>query len=87
MIRLILLEPGFAQNARKWFDTLFGQLSVSEYADKTNPQTVNDLRAEYLRLLERAERFVLSATAAAPAPARLKPKSIRRRIFEWLERG
>ena len=83
LIRLMLLDPGFAKDARQWIDTLFGQLSASEYADKANPQAITQLREEYLRLLERAERFALSATASGPA----RPKTIRRRIFEWLERG
>jgi hypothetical protein len=81
LIRLMLLDLGFAKDARQWIDTIFGQVSTSEQAHTINPQSVNALREEYLRLLARAEHFAFSATASA------KPKTIRRRIFEWFERG
>jgi hypothetical protein len=85
LIRLMLFDPGFAEGARHWFDSLFGQFSATDLARAANPQFIITLREEYLHLLERAERFAANAPKAAPAPAR--PKSIRRRIFEWFERG
>jgi hypothetical protein len=84
LIRLMLLDPGFANGARQWLDTIFGQLSTSELADKTNPQVMSALREMYLRHLARAEEFALSVPKAAPPSS---PKSIRRRIFEWFERA
>jgi hypothetical protein len=84
LIRLMLLDPGFARDARQWFDAIFGQLSASELAIKTNPQVIGALREEYLHHLARAEEYALRATAPKAAP---KSKSIRRRVFEWLERG
>src|SRR5947199_7434119 len=80
-IRVMLLDPGFANDARQWLDHQFGQVSASEHADAVDPQTMSAIREYYLRLMERAEDFVLRATASP------KPKSIRRRIFEWFERG
>jgi len=81
LIRLMLLDLGFAHDAREWFDNLFGQFSASEKAYASDPQVISTLREEYLRLLERAEKFALRATSVP------KPKSIRRHIFEWFQRG
>jgi hypothetical protein len=80
----MLLDPEFGRDARQWFDAIFGRLAASEHADKTNPQSVSALRQEYLRLLTLIETQVRMVTTPTAAPAH---KSIRRRIFEWLERG
>jgi hypothetical protein len=81
VIRLTLLDPGFSRDARQWFDTLVGAFSASEHASDYSPEVIRTMREEYLRLLARVDEQVAIATAAP------KPKSIRRRIFEWFERG
>ncbi len=80
-IRMMLLDPGFAQDARRWPDQQFGQVSASEHADTVDPRSMTAIREYYLRLVEKAERYAARATATP------KPKSTRRRIFEWFERG
>jgi hypothetical protein len=83
-IRLMLLDPGFARDARQWFDTLFGKLSALGTDDPLDPQLTSVLREEYLRrltLIETQARIVATPTSVP------KPKSIRRSIFEWFERG
>ena len=80
-IKAMLLDPGFAQDARQWFDHMFGVFSASEKAETSNPQIISAIREEYMRLLDRAEKQIAGATAVA------KPKSLRRHIFERFERA
>jgi hypothetical protein len=80
-IRVMLLDPAFAQDARQWIDHLLGQFSASERAKETDPQAFNAIREYYLRLLEAAENQARLATSVP------QHKSIRRQIFEWLEQG
>ena len=82
IIRLMQLDPGFTQRARQWFDHTFGMWSASEHAVARDPRTISRLREEYLRQLTMAENYLAIAREAS-----VKPKSIRRRIFEWFERG
>jgi hypothetical protein len=80
-VRMMLLDPGFAQDARQWFDTIFGAFSASEHAHASSHEIVSVLREEYLRVLALNEEQARKATSVP------KTKSIRRRIFEWFERG
>ncbi len=79
VLRLMQLDRGFTQNARQWFDILLGAFSASEHADEIKPDVLSALRDNYVHLLASVESL-------APAPSE-RPKSIRRRIFEWFERG
>jgi hypothetical protein len=76
VVRLMLPDPAFTQDARRWFDDLLGQFSTSEEAVGASPQVMSTIREEYLRQLRRAE------TQAPRTTASPKHKSIRRRIFE-----
>ena len=83
-------EPRCRQTIRTVGTDLVGfpasnALSVLCFKHATNPQIVSVLREEYLRLLARAEEFARNAPKVVSASPR--PKSIRRRIFEWFERG
>jgi len=84
-IRLMLMDPEFAKDARQWLDTLFGAISVSEHTAAREvargTQFISALREEYMRVLALNEEQARIATSVA------KPKSLRRRIFDWLERG
>jgi len=85
VIRLALLDPKFTQDAREWFDHILGAFSASELSKPFPPQHISTLREQYIHLVERIETQARIAIKSRGAPA--KPKSIRRRIFEWLERG
>jgi hypothetical protein len=87
LIRVMLLDPGFAQDARQWIDVIFGAFSASELADGIDPYIVSAIREKYIALLARAEEQARIAIRSGAAPAVPKHKSIRRRIYEWLERG
>jgi hypothetical protein len=77
-------DPEFSTFARQWIDTVFGGFYASEGANEVDPQVLSDSRAQYLDLIERSEASALfHASKSAPS----KPKTIRRRIFEWFERG
>ena len=78
VVRLMQLDPGFAQDARQWFDQILGAFSTSEDAVGTAPHVLSEIREECLRQLARAEKQarIVSATP--------EPKTIRRSIFECL---
>jgi len=82
----MLLDPGFAQDARQRLDTILGHFSVSEHTNSFTLGALSEIREDYLRLLTMAEQLarlpITSQSALVP-----RSKSIRRRIFEWFERG
>src|SRR5262249_11175595 len=85
--RLMLLDPGFAQDDRQWLDHMLGRFSTSDDVVDVDPHAMSELREHYVVVLEQAEllsRLVTSREQPSPTP---KPKSLRRRIFEWFERG
>jgi hypothetical protein len=55
--RWMLLDPGFAQDARGLFDYVSGIWSASEHAGEFSPEVVTTLREECIRLLEFAENL------------------------------
>src|SRR5262245_48358603 len=55
VIRLTLLDREFAQDAREWFDVIFGAFSASELAKPFPPEHISAIRSEYMRLVERSE--------------------------------
>jgi hypothetical protein len=83
IIRLSLLDPEFTRDARQWFDHILGAFSASELSKPFPPKHVSTLREQYMHLVDRVEAQARLAIQSRGS----KPKSLRRRIFEWLERG
>jgi hypothetical protein len=83
-VRQMQTDPEFATFARQWIDSVFGSVSGSEEARKLGPETISDVRAQFLDLIERSESSIRLLASGSKPP---KPRNLRRRIFEWFERA
>ena len=72
-------DPHFGDKARAMFDTHLGMLHEGNPA---SPEMLSAARQHFQVILQRAAPKQAHQTEGVP-----KSKSLRRRVFEWLERG